>query len=286
MLRRFGARFRAWPAAWPSPSGPPGRQRSPGSTARRRRVARSAMRSTVEAGGAAPYHARHSGPASVNLCAAAGRRARRGTDRRRLQARHLGGTAGTARGRVPGEPSAAVRRAVGLPPGGRGEKLPPQVGAAPADLGRSLPCHPAVLPLGGSRLPSTPRPGRQARRAEGAPLKLFVEKVVTAPLGLLEAARWPGLGPSVFGVRMGLRGVSSQSCCSRPDTGPETLAPAAQPCAGAEGLRCAECVRQHGLNWYAFQTQVPAFLLLRLLLSRQAVRMTQRASLGIGRFHE
>jgi hypothetical protein len=33
-------RFRAWPPAWPSPSGPLGRQRSPGSMARRRRVAR------------------------------------------------------------------------------------------------------------------------------------------------------------------------------------------------------------------------------------------------------
>ena len=44
--------FRAWPLAWPSPSGPLGWQRSPGSTARRRRVPRSGMRSTVEAGGA------------------------------------------------------------------------------------------------------------------------------------------------------------------------------------------------------------------------------------------
>jgi hypothetical protein len=42
---------------------PAGAAEAPGSTARRRRVARSAMRSTVEAGGAAPYHARHSGPA-------------------------------------------------------------------------------------------------------------------------------------------------------------------------------------------------------------------------------
>jgi hypothetical protein len=34
-------RFWAWPSAWPSPSGPPGRQRSSGSTACRRRVPRS-----------------------------------------------------------------------------------------------------------------------------------------------------------------------------------------------------------------------------------------------------
>ena len=57
--------LRAWPLAWPSPSGPLGRQRSPGSTARRRRVPRSGMRSTVEAGGADPDNAWRSGPVPV-----------------------------------------------------------------------------------------------------------------------------------------------------------------------------------------------------------------------------
>jgi hypothetical protein len=56
---------RAWPLAWPSPSGPLGWQRSPGSTARRRRVPRSGMRSTVEAGGASPDNARRPGPLAV-----------------------------------------------------------------------------------------------------------------------------------------------------------------------------------------------------------------------------
>ena len=46
--------------AWPSPSGPLGWPRSPGSTARRRRVPRSGMRSTVEAG-ASPDNARQGG---------------------------------------------------------------------------------------------------------------------------------------------------------------------------------------------------------------------------------
>ena len=59
--------YRAWPLAWPSPSGPLGRQRSPGSTARRRRVPRSGMRSTVDAGGASPDNARRSGPVAVTL---------------------------------------------------------------------------------------------------------------------------------------------------------------------------------------------------------------------------
>ncbi len=59
--------FRAWPLAWPSPSGPLGWQRSPGSTARRRRVPRSGMRSTVEAGGASPDNARRSGPRACDL---------------------------------------------------------------------------------------------------------------------------------------------------------------------------------------------------------------------------
>jgi hypothetical protein len=57
--------FRAWPPAWPSPSGPLGWQRSTGSTARRRRVPRSGMRSTVEAEGASPDNARRSGTVAV-----------------------------------------------------------------------------------------------------------------------------------------------------------------------------------------------------------------------------
>ena len=48
---RFAARFRAWPSAWPSPSGPLGWQRSPGSTARRRRVPRSNAASLSRAAG-------------------------------------------------------------------------------------------------------------------------------------------------------------------------------------------------------------------------------------------
>ena len=48
---RFAARIRAWPLAWPLPSGPLGWQRSPGSTARRRCVPRSGMRRTGGAGG-------------------------------------------------------------------------------------------------------------------------------------------------------------------------------------------------------------------------------------------
>ena len=99
---------RAWPLAWPSPSGPLGWQRSPGSTARRRRVPRSGMRSTVEAGGADPDNARRSVP-----CWWPSRR-RRNSHEPRGRARHRADTAGTARGRSPGwlgRGSSARRRA-------------------------------------------------------------------------------------------------------------------------------------------------------------------------------
>ena len=46
---------------------PAGAVEAPGSTARRRRVPRSGMRSTVEAGGADPDNARRSGPLTVTF---------------------------------------------------------------------------------------------------------------------------------------------------------------------------------------------------------------------------
>ena len=51
--RRFAARVWAWPLAWPSPSGPEGRQRSPGPA--------------LDAGEAAPDNARRSGPGDCDL---------------------------------------------------------------------------------------------------------------------------------------------------------------------------------------------------------------------------
>ena len=50
---------------------PAGAAEAPGSTARRRRVPRSGMRNTVEAGGADPDNARRSGPGAATSLATA-----------------------------------------------------------------------------------------------------------------------------------------------------------------------------------------------------------------------
>ena len=148
--------------------------RSPGSTARRRRVPRSGMRSTVEAGGASPDNARRSGPLAATSSRLLARRAR---GRRRG-----GGAGGRGSGirRGPqaaghrGVPCAAARRAVGLASEGRGEKLPPRNGETPGEPRPPTAGHPGrfsprllapVLAVRGR--------GRQARRAEGAPLKPY-----------------------------------------------------------------------------------------------------------------
>jgi hypothetical protein len=75
-------------------------------------------------------------------------------------------TAGSADGRSPGPPCAAARRAVGLASEGRGESCRPRNGETP---GEPWPLSPSQLlaPV----LAAHGR-GRQARRAEGAPLKL------------------------------------------------------------------------------------------------------------------
>ena len=99
---------RAWPLAWPSPSGPLGWQRSPGSTARRRRVPRSGMRSTVEAGGASPDNARRSGPVGCDFFAALGAPGASASAWSWCWRARQRDTAGTAGGRSPGPRCAAA----------------------------------------------------------------------------------------------------------------------------------------------------------------------------------
>jgi hypothetical protein len=60
-LRRFAARASGLAIGLAPAVRPAGSVEAPGSTARRRRVPRSGMRSTVEAGGADPDNARRSG---------------------------------------------------------------------------------------------------------------------------------------------------------------------------------------------------------------------------------
>ena len=138
------------------------------------------MRSTVEAGGADPDNARRSVPVPVTFPASAQltwgwRPGPRG------RARHRADTASTARGRSPGPPGAAARRAAGLPPEGRDESCRTAHGASPAltSAAHGGPPWPLISPRLAAPVSRGSCPGRQARRAEGAPLKLSVEKVVT-----------------------------------------------------------------------------------------------------------
>jgi hypothetical protein len=173
--------FRAWPLAWPLPSGPLGWQRSPGSTARRRRVPRSGMRSTVEAGGASPDNARRSGPMSVTTPATGALGATLTAWPWCWRARQRD-TAGTAGGRSPGPPCAAARRAVGLASEGRGESCRPRDGETSGEPRPPTAGHPGrSSPLDCSRPSSlfTAWPSGPARRRCALET---VEKVVTAPL--------------------------------------------------------------------------------------------------------
>jgi len=124
---------RAWPLAWPLPSGPLGWQRSPGSTARRRRVPRSGMRSTVEAGGASPDNARRSDPARCDILPATGALGATLTAWPWCWRARQRDTAGTAGGRSPGVPCAAARRAVGLASEGRGGSCRPATARPPGE---------------------------------------------------------------------------------------------------------------------------------------------------------
>ncbi len=63
---RFAARAAGLASGLALAVRPAGLAEAPGSTARRRRVPRSGMRSTVEAGGASPDNARRSGPIAVS----------------------------------------------------------------------------------------------------------------------------------------------------------------------------------------------------------------------------
>ena len=171
--------LRAWPSAWPSPSGPPGRQRSPrarvgpedafcGAVCAERLEGSSGA---LAGGGADTDNARRSGPVTVTLPG----------DRRTWRERDglvLLGWRGS-RGRdggdrlrpVPGKPCAAAAADVGPASEGRGEAAAPQrrdPGRTPAAYSRS-PGRSARSPvLAPARVAG---PGRQAWRAEGAPLK-------------------------------------------------------------------------------------------------------------------
>jgi hypothetical protein len=150
---------------------PAGLAEAPGSTARRRRVPRSGMRSTVEAGGASSDNARRSGPGAVTssrLSAhlACGRRPGRGAGGRGSGIRR-GPQAASHRGRRARQPPP-----VGLSSEGSGESCRPTTASPRLNPSRLRPVTLAALSFDCSRpVLAVHGWGRQARRAEGAPLK-------------------------------------------------------------------------------------------------------------------
>ena len=134
----------AWPLACPSPSGPLGWQRSPGSTARRRRVPRSGMRSTVEAGRAQPGQCGAFRPADFDILPATDVSGATLTARSRCCRARQRDTAGTARGRSPGVRYAAAAAPWGLRPKDAA-KLPPRHGGTPGEPQPPMAGHPNRL---------------------------------------------------------------------------------------------------------------------------------------------
>ena len=122
--------FRAWPLAWPSPSGPLGRQRHLQGERRAegasRAVPRSGMRSTVEAGGTGPDNVRRSGPVPVTFRPALGalavgavgtawaRRPLAGVPGRRARLLALGQEPAAGRLRAVGPRDPPAHRALGI----------------------------------------------------------------------------------------------------------------------------------------------------------------------------
>jgi hypothetical protein len=129
------------------------------------------MRSTVEAGGASPDNARRSAPGDCDIITG-DRRIRRNADGLAVVLARQRDTAGTAGGRSPRMPCAAAARRRTCGRRTRRKAAAPQRRDPRVNLGRLRRVTLAVLPsqLLASVLAVHGR-GRQARRAEGAPLK-------------------------------------------------------------------------------------------------------------------
>jgi hypothetical protein len=119
---------------------PAGPVEAPGSTARRRRVPRSGMRSTVEAGGTGPDNVRRSGTGDWTFRQATGASGASMTAWSCSRgAASAAVTAGTGLRPVAGQPCATAAAPVGLPPGRARAKLPPRNGETPGNPGRFRP---------------------------------------------------------------------------------------------------------------------------------------------------
>ena len=172
--------FRAWPLAWPSPSGPLGWQRSPGSTARRRRVPRSGMRSTVRLEG--PARTMRGIPALVSVTVSrrsvhlARRTGRPGLCSRGHRRNVTAGTADLGAGQPTGggwRARQGFRRKGATSPPPRSRTVAPPL----ARLGPGGRCasQSRIIALDDCAPPAFFRPGLgpDGRRAGGAPLKPY-----------------------------------------------------------------------------------------------------------------
>jgi hypothetical protein len=153
------------------------------------------MRSTVEAGGADPDNARRSGPVAVTSPRrSAYLRARDGLAV--VLAGAAAGYGGDRRRPVTGAAVRGSRRAVGLASEGRGESCRPATARPPGEPRPPTAGHPGrSSPLLLAYAPRCSRPGRQARRAEGAPL-MIVKIILTAQVGRLLSADYVRLCPT------------------------------------------------------------------------------------------
>jgi len=180
-LPRFAARLRAWPSAWPLPSGPLGWQRSPALRGgSRRSFLRSGLKRSsgaLDAGGASPDNVRRSGSCACGPFAR--RLVRLAHDDRfgQLAPWHMLGPLrwGARRGR--GGASARGQRPapVRFRAGGSGPGCPATCGESPATPSpprRDAPPSSFNASSCMSRIRCEHASGRSARRAEGAPLKL------------------------------------------------------------------------------------------------------------------
>jgi len=118
---------------------------------------------------------------------------------RRRSYRERRSNRGNGKRPVPGKPSAAAAASVGLPSEGRGEAARPRRRVPPVEPQPLIAGQPGCFsPLRWCAPDPQPRPGRQAWRAEGVPLKkALVEKVVTSRRARARALLSKGTDPPV-----------------------------------------------------------------------------------------
>jgi hypothetical protein len=166
--------FWAWPLAWPSPSGPLGRQRSPGSRvgARAHRRGDATGGSALDAGGADPENARRSGLVLVTFPRRPAHRRRTtgpASSRSAGPTARYGGSMAAARCGASALGSGPRRCAIALEEAGQAARHLRRDSPPPRPLRRALPAR-STLYVHVLRILREIKLGRSAWRAECAPL--------------------------------------------------------------------------------------------------------------------